>query len=422
MKARRLLDDCFLHDAERLKHEEAIALIRERIACVADVERVPLGEAAGRVAAEEVKAPRDVPGFANAAVDGYAFAHASLSRHQTRLKVVARTAAGQDAIRALRPGEAVRIFTGAVMPEGADTCIMQEDVEVSGDDIMVPQGVKPGANRRKAGEDMQAGEAIALRGMRLRPQEIAALAAAGIEEVDCFAPLKVGLMSTGNEIVRPGEALKAAQVYDSNHFMLRALLQRTGAQIDDFGIIGDERRAVEQAIERAARQCDLVFSTGGASRGEADHVISAIQERGVLHGWQLAVKPGRPLGMGQIGDTVFLALPGNPVAVFVTFLLYGLPVMARLQGMNWQAPKRYGVRAGFSFPRKKQGRREFWRGWIEETQHGPRLQKFARDGSGLISGLRQATGLIEVKEEVTEVEEGNMLDFIPFTEFGIDPR
>jgi molybdopterin molybdotransferase len=421
MKGPRLLDDCFLHDADRLRHEEALALIRERVACVADRERVPLEEASGRVLAEEVTAPRDVPGFTNAAVDGYAFAHASLASGQTRLKVVGRAAAGEAAAGALRPGEAVRIFTGAAMPEGADTCVMQEDVEVAGDDIIVPRGIKPFANRRRAGEDMQAGEIIVARGARLRPQDIAALAAAGVVEVECFMPLRVGLISTGHELVRPGTELEAAQVYDSNHFMLRALLKGTGAEVLDFGIIEDERSAVDSAIAKAAMRSDLVFSTGGASRGEADHVIKAIQARGVLHGWQLAVKPGRPFGIGQIGDTVFLALPGNPVAVFVTFLLYGLPVLAQLQGMNWRAPQRYGVKAGFSFPQKKQGRREFWRGWIEETAEGPRLRKFARDGSGLISGLRQATGLIEVREDVGAVREGDVLDFIPFTEFGIAP-
>lgn len=421
MKARRLLDDCFLHDAERLKHEEAIALILERVTCVAEQKRVSLKEASGRVLAEDVTAPRDVPGFANAAVDGYAFAHSSLSGGQTRLRVVGRAAAGDHEVPALRPGEALRIFTGAIMPEGSDTCVMQEDVALEGETIVMPKGVKPFANRRKAGEDMKAGEAIVRRGARLRPQDIAALAAAGVAEVECFAPLKIGLISTGDELVRPGEMLKRAQVYDSNHFMLHALLQGTEAEIDDFGIIGDERAAVDAAIEKAAERCHLVFSTGGASRGEADHVIKAIQARGVLHGWQLAVKPGRPLGIGQIGDTVFLALPGNPVAVFVTFLLYGLPVLARLQGMNWLAPQRYGVRAGFSFAQKKQGRREFWRGWVEDTAQGPRLKKFARDGSGLISGLQQARGLIEVGEDVTEVREGDMLDYIPFTEFGIDP-
>jgi molybdopterin molybdotransferase len=421
MKARRLVDDCFLNDGERLTHEEAIALIRERVSAVADVESVALMEASERVLAEDRSAPRDVPAFANAAVDGYAFAHASLGRGQTRLEVVARAAAGQEAKRALRPGEAIRIFTGAALPEGADSCVMQEDVEVEGRDIIVPHGIKPGANRRKAGEDMKAGEVIAKRGMRLRPQDIAALAAAGVEDVKCFAPLTVGLISTGNELVRPGAAQGPVQVYDSNHFMLRALLKRMGARTQDFGIIGDEAAAVEKAIAEAAERCDLVFSTGGASRGEADHVIKAIQEKGVVHGWQLAVKPGRPLGIGQIGDAVFLALPGNPVAVFVTFLLYGLPVLARLQGMNWRAPQRYGLKAGFSLPQKKQGRREFWRGWIEETAEGQRLKKFARDGSGLISGLRQATGLIEVPEAVTEVRDGDMLDFLPFTEFGIDP-
>jgi molybdopterin molybdotransferase len=421
MKSRRLLDDCFLHDAERLRHEDALALIRERVSCVAKVEPVPLAQASGRILAEEIKAPRDVPGFTNAAVDGYAFAHASLVSGRTRLRVVARAAAGEAEAAALQPGEALRIFTGAVMPEGADTCIMQEDVEVEGHDIIVPKGIKPFANRRMAGEDMKAGERIVAGGQRLRPQDVAALASAGVEAVRCFAPLQVGLISTGHEIVRPGTALKPSQVYDSNHFMLRALLQRTGAQILDFGIIEDERAAVDAAIAEAAGHCDLVFSTGGASRGEADHVIKAVQAKGVLYGWQLAVKPGRPLGIGQIDDTVFLALPGNPVAVFVTFLLYGLPVLGQLQGMNWRVPQRYGVKAGFSFAKKKQGRREFWRGWIEETAQGPRLKKFARDGSGLISGLRQAMGLIEVLEDITQVREGDVLNYIPFTEFGIDP-
>jgi len=421
MRGRQLLDDCFLHDGERLKHAEALALIRDKVRCVTKVESVPLVEAAGRIAAQDIKAPRDVPGFTNAAVDGYAFAHASLKNGPTRLKVVARAAAGEAAAAALRPGEALRIFTGAVMPEGTDTCIMQEDVDVEGHDIIVPKGVKPFANRRRAGEDMQAGETIVERGQRLRPQDIAALAAAGVEEIRCHVPLKVGLISTGHELVRPGRALKPSQVYDSNHFMLSALLKRTGAETHDFGIAADDRSAVDKTITEAAAHSDLVFSTGGASRGEADHVIQAIGARGVLHGWQLAVKPGRPLGIGQIGDTIFLALPGNPVAVFVTFLLYGLPVMGQLQGMSWRIPQRYGVKAGFSFPKKKEGRREFWRGWIEATEEGPRLQKFARDGSGLISGLRQAMGLIEVREDVTEVREGDVLDYIPFTEFGIDP-
>jgi molybdopterin molybdotransferase len=421
VSARVLVDDCFLHDRERLTHDEAISLIMERVGAVAGVETVALEHAARRILAEDVAAPRDVPGFTNAAVDGYAFAHASLGASDTRLKVTMRIAAGEEIKGGLKSGEAARIFTGARLPEGADTCVMQEDVRIEGEEIAVPGGIKRHANRRKAGEDVKAGEKVVARGTALRPQEIAAIASTGAGSVKCFERLKVALISTGNELVRPGENLRRSGVYDSNHFMLRALLAITGAEIDDFGIVADERSAVDAAISEAARRCDAIFSTGGASRGEADHIVQAILDMGVLHGWQLAVKPGRPLAMGQIGDKVFLGLPGNPVAVFVTFLLYGLPVLARLQGKSWQPPQRYPLRAGFSFRGKKQDRREFWRGWVEAREEGPRVHKFERDGSGLISGLRQASGFIEVPEHITDIEEGDLVAFIPFTEFGLSP-
>jgi molybdopterin molybdotransferase len=419
MKARKLLDDCFLHDAERLKHEDAMRLIRQRVRRVSDIETVPLEKAAARIIAQDWAAPRDIPLFTNSAVDGYAFAHASLGAGETRLQVVMRAAAGDRARGKIGRGEAVRIFTGAPLPEGADSCIMQEDVKVEGDWIIVPPGLKLGANRRKAGEDAAAGAVVVRRGMRLRPQEIAAVASTGASAIPCYASLRAGLISTGNELVRPGEALSSSGVYDSNHSMLRGLLAGSGAQVKDLGIVADERQAVDAAIQSAARQCDIVFSTGGASRGEADHVVKALAQQGVVHGWQLAVKPGRPLAIGQIGDTVFMALPGNPVAVFVTFLLYGLPVLSLLQGESWREPQRYPLRTGFAYAGKKTGRREFWRGWIEESSEGPRLKKFERDGSGLISGLTRATGLIEVPEEVSEIAEGDFLGYIPFTEFGL---
>jgi molybdopterin molybdotransferase len=285
----------------------------------------------------------------------------------------------------------------------------------------VPPGLKSGANRRRAGEDLKKGETVVRRGDRLRPQEIAAIASTGRAEVDCFEPLRVGLLSTGNELVRPGAELRHGHVYDSNHSMLRGLIAASGAEAVDFGIAPDNEASVKRMVEAAGEQCHVIITTGGASRGEADHIVSTIMTMGVLYAWQLAVKPGRPLAMGQIGDKVFLGLPGNPVAVFVTYLLYVQPVLARLQGMTWRAPQRYPIAAGFTVNKKKTGRREFWRGWIETGENGTRVKKFARDGSALISGLREATGLIEVKEEVSEVREGDVVDFIPFTEFGILP-
>lgn len=418
---RKLLDDCFLHDRDRLRHDDAIALIGERLSPVAEPESVALADAHGRILAEGIFAPRNVPDFTNAAVDGYAFAHASLRTGETRLRVTQRVAAGPRAGERLKPGEAARIFTGAALPEGADTCIMQEDVPVHGDSVIIPAGVMRGINTRKAGEDLKAGDAAAAEGMRLRPQDVAAIASTGRELIACRRRLRVALISTGDEIVRPGRPLAPGQVYDANHHLLTGLLAAADAESIDLGIIADDEGAVRSAIARAAQDCDVILSTGGASRGEADHIVGAIQSLGTLHAWQLAVKPGRPLAMGQIADTVFFGLPGNPVAAFVTFLLYVQPMLARLQGARWQPPRRYAIPAGFGMAKKKPDRREFWRGWIEIDSGRPVLQKFARDGSGLISGLTKAEGLIEVLEETTAVAEGDLLNYIPFSEFGLAP-
>ena len=422
MNQRRLLDDCFLHDRDRLRHADALKLLDDRLTPVAGIEDVALDSALGRVLAEDIVAPRPIPAFANSAVDGYAFAHASLGSDPTRLRLTGRAAAGHATAEPLGPGEAARIFTGAVMPEGADSCIMQEDVEAAGEFVILPPGLKPGANTRKAGEDLQAGEIAARAGARLRPQELAAIASTGRDRIRCYRPLRIALVSTGDEIVRPGAPLAHGQVYDSNHSLLLGLLHTVAAEPVDYGVLPDDAAAVRDGVGRAAVECDVILSTGGASRGEADHIVSTIQDLGTLHAWQIAVKPGRPLAVGQIGDTVFFGLPGNPVAVFVTFLLYARPMLARLQGAQWHEPRRFPLPAGFAMPNKKAGRREFWRGWIEEECGRPVLRKFARDGSALISGLRQAEGLIEVAEEVTNVEPGDTLNFIPFTEFGLPPR
>jgi molybdopterin molybdotransferase len=419
--SRKLLDDCFLHDKDRLRHDDAVALILERLSCVAGVESVGLEHAHGRVLAQAITSPRNIPGFNNAAVDGYAFRGGDLvADADTRLDVVMRVAAGHQPQGTLGPGQAARIFTGAVMPEGADTCVMQEDASVEGNQVVIPQGLKPGANTRKAGEDVKAGEAMLDPGERLRPQDIAAIASTGSNRIDVRQRLKVALISTGDEVVRPGNPLVDGQVYDSNHHLLRGLLQTVGAQAVDYGVIADRREDVETAVAGAASACDVILTTGGASRGEADFIVETIQKLGSLHAWQLAVKPGRPLAMGQVGDCVFFGLPGNPVAAFVTFLLYAQPMFARLQGARWQQPQRFPLPAGFGIGKKKTDRREFWRGWIENTASGPVLRKFERDGSGLISGLRQAGGLIEVPEEACAVAEGDLLGFIPFSEFGIN--
>ena len=425
---RRLLDDCFLHDLDRLRHAEALAILRERIVPVAGQESVALGEAHARILARSVAASQNVPLADNSAVDGYAFLHERyLSAGDGLLPVSARIAAGHPLEAPLAAGSAARIFTGALMPEGADTVAMQEDCEVTERDgrtfVHIPPGLKPGANRRRAGEDLKAGEMLVAAGTRLRPQDIAAIASTGADRVEVFRKLRVALVSSGDELRRPGVPLPAGGVYDSNHFLLSGLVAASGVEVSDLGILPDRAEAVQAALSAAALTHDVIVTTGGASRGEEDHFVSAIDELGSRHMWQLAIKPGRPMNFGRIGDCVTLGLPGNPVAAMVCGLLYVLPVLSALGGGAFFEPVRYQIPAAFSVPKKKPDRREFYRGILDRDANGRTVvRKFARDGSGLITSLREADGLIEIPEEVTSIAEGQPVDFISFGDYGLAAR
>jgi molybdopterin molybdotransferase len=424
---KKLLDDCFLSDRARLRHDEALAILRARIGAVVGRERLALPAALNRVLAEAAIAPQNVPAHTNAAVDGYSFAAADYRLDAaTTLALSGRAAAGHPRAGVPPPGSAVRIFTGAVMPAGHDTVAMQEDartaVENGRDVVTIPSGLKPQANVRKAGEDVKAGETVLGPGAVLRPQDLGALAALGLAEVTCFARLKVALLASGDEIVRPPSALKAGQVYDANTPMLLGLIAGAGATAVDLGVLPDDAATVRQRLAEAAAAYDVIVTSGGASLGEEDHMVAALDALGKRHLWQLAIKPGRPMTFGQIGDAIVVGLPGNPVAVFVCFLLYVWPLLRRLGGAPWPEPRRFLLPARFDFPARKIGRREFWRGSLVAEPQGLAVAKFPRDGSGLISGLRAADGLIEIPEDVSGVAWGDPVAFLPFSEFGISAR
>jgi molybdopterin molybdotransferase len=420
----KLIDDCFVLDKDRLPHAEAIAILKSRVRPVVGVEQVKLAEAAWRFLAEAIVSPRAIPAHDNAAVDGYAFAHAAYDQDQgARFKVVDQAAAGHPFNETPTRGNAVRIFTGAVMPQGLDTVAMQEDVrlEQKGDELwaLIPGGLKAGANRRLAGEDAQAGALLLETGARLRPQDVASAAATGLGRLPCYAKLKVAILSTGDEILRPGESFSPGKVYDANAPMLQGLVQAAGAEAIDLGVLPDKAELVKSALADAARAYDAIVISGGASQGAEDHVVNSLDAIGKRHLWQIAIKPGRPMSFGQIGDCVVLGLPGNPVAVFVCFLFYVRPVLTRLAGGGWPEPHRFPLPAAFS-QKKKVGRREFWRAKLTKGRDGgPQVIKFQRDGSGLISSLREAEGLIEVAEDVAEINQGDLVDFIPFSSFGL---
>ncbi len=417
--------DCFAHDGEMMTHAEALALLKARLQPVTATQTVPLAQAHGRYLAESITAPRPVPAHTNAAMDGYAFAFADYDPERgARLPVSGRIAAGHPLAEPPKPGTALRIFTGAPMPDPLDTVAMQEVVKISEADgqswVHLPPGLHQGDNRRLAGEDVAQGEELLGPHRRLRPQDIGAIASTGKGEVQVYRPLEVAVFSTGDEIIRPGTPLAPGQVYDSNAAMLQGLVAATGARCHDLGVLPDDPQKLRAALTEAAGRYHMLITSGGVSLGEEDHVVAIIRELGSLHMWRLAIKPGRPLAFGQMGQALFLGLPGNPVAAYVCFLLYCWPMMVRLGGGDWPEPRRYPLPAAFDIPKKKTGRREFLRGILETDEAGRLVvKKFARDGSGLITSLREAHGLIEIPEDVSQVKRGETVAFLPFGEFGL---
>jgi molybdopterin molybdotransferase len=417
----KLADDCFVTDRPRMTHAEALALLAARVRPMTRAESVPLAETAGRILAAPILALRPIPAHTNSAVDGYAFAFSDYdATGGAAFGVAGRAAAGHPMQSSPAPRAAVRIFTGAALPAPLDTVAMQEDVQVEGDRVLIPPGLKRGANVRQAGEDVQAGEQLFAAGHVLRPQDLAALASVGLGEAPCFGRLKVGVLSTGDEVVRPPAPLGPGQVYDANAPMILALAGGAGAEPRDLGVIPDDAGLVRERLQQAARTHDVLITSGGASRGEEDHVVATLDAIGKRHLWQIAIKPGRPMTFGQIGDCVFIGLPGNPVAVFVCFLLYAWPMLRRLGGADWPEPRRLKLNSATAIA-KKAGRREYWRGMLRDAPSGE-VEKFARDGSGLITSLRVSDGLIEAAEDVTDIRAGDEVTFIPFSEYGLPVR
>jgi molybdopterin molybdotransferase len=417
----QLTDDCFAFNGPLLPVADAERLIAGRIVPVNGRETVALGEAQGRVLANDIIAPINVPPFDNSAVDGYAVRAGGLAPHgETRLAIVDRVAAGHASSRVAKTGEAVRIFTGAPMPEGADTVFMQEDCRIEGDCVIVPPGLKLGANRRFAGEDMRAGVLALPAGRRLSVQHVALAAALGITRLDVRRRVRVALFSTGDEIVEPGAVLPRAALYDSNRFLLAGLLARYGVEVTDLGILTDDPRELARGLASAAGNHDLVLTSGGVSTGEADHVREAVESVGSLVFWRVAIKPGRPVAMGVLRGSgsgegaAFVGLPGNPVAVFVTFVRVVRPLLLRLAGASPEPLVAMPVRATFSY-KKRAGRREYVRVALRTASDGViEAVKHTQDGAGILTSLTETDGLAELPEDVVKVEPGETVGFLSY--------
>ena len=378
-------------------------------------ERIATLEANGRVLAEALTSHIDVPSADNTQMDGYAVRAADCAGGSATLKVTQRIPAGQVG-QHLAPGCAARIFTGAMIPEGADAVVMQEQCEAAGDSVIVGHTPQVGEWIRRRGEDIVKGAVILTPGTRLRSQEMGLAASVGLAQLTVFRKLRVAVFFTGDELVMPGEALPAGAIYNSNRFVVRALLENLGCELTDLGIVPDTLAATREALRSAAAGHDLIITSGGVSVGEEDHIKPAVEAQGRLNLWQIAVKPGKPLAFGEVdregGTAFFLGLPGNPVSSFITFLLFVRPFILRLQGVaNVQPPRGYAMRADFNWP-KADRRNEFLRARINDAGG---LELFANQGSGVLTSTVWGDGLIDNPPGQTIVA-GDSVRFIPFSD------
>lgn len=400
------------YDPNSLPVEKARELIARYLEPITARERIHVRSALGRILAEDVISPLNVPAHDNSAMDGYAVRFADLQASgETVLKVIGTAFAGAPFRGTLRPGECVRIMTGGVIPEGADTIVMQEHVRVEGDRVVVGPGHRKGQNLRRAGEDLAAGQIALRRGALLRPAEIGLIASLGIPEVTVYRRLRVAFFSTGDELVSIGTAPQEGQIFDSNRYTIYGMLQRLGCEVYDMGVVRDDPVLLERAFAEAAASADVVITSGGVSVGEADFVKDLLNKLGEVVFWKIAMKPGRPLAYGRIGSAHFFGLPGNPVSVMVTFYQFVRDALLKLSGQD-PVPALPSFRVPCtSSLRKTPGRTEFQRGILSRDDAGNWSVRVTGDqGSGILRSMVEANCFIILPTDQGNVPPGTLVD------------
>lgn len=402
---------CDTHGQILLPVDQAIAELLTRVPSTLPRERVALSMAAGRVLAEDVRAPWPMPAWDNSAMDGYALRAADVPAQGAWLPLAGRIAAGDSAMHALPPGHAVRIFTGAPLPPGADSVVAQEQAEKEGAAVRLP-ATELGSHVRRCGEEFAADSCVLEAGRRLRPQELGLLASLGVAEVLVYRRLRVCLLSSGNELREPGEALQAGQIYNANRYSIAAILRGLGCEVNDNVLLIDDLDASCAALRLAAAQCDVLISTGGVSVGEEDHLKNAVSELGELQLWRLAIQPGKPLAFGHVCGTPWIGLPGNPAAAFITALVVARPYLLRAQGCREVMPQPLRIAAGFTW-NKINNRRQYLRARLQLSDGQLCAVPHAKQGSAMLTAACWADGLAIVECQRT-LNEGELIDFLPF--------
>lgn len=375
--------------------DEAIAELLSQAPSPPPAEWVPLAQALGRTLAEPVHAPRPMPAWDNSAMDGYALRAADLPDAGGLLPLAGRIAAGDAALEALPTGHAVRIFTGAPLPPGADSVVPQEVARLEGEGVWLP-ACTSGDHVRRRGEEFEQGAGVLQAGQRLRAPELGLLASLGVARVAVYRRLRIGLLSSGNELREPGEPLHPGQIYDANRYSLTAVLRGWGMEVDDCGVLADELGASRDALSLAASRWDVLISSGGVSVGEEDHLKQAVRELGGLHLWRLAIQPGKPFAFGNVRGTPWLGLPGNPVAALLTALVVARPFLLAAQGRRVVLPRSVSLPAGFNWL-KANGRRQYLRARLEPVAGELRAVLHAHQGSAMLGAMSWAEGLAVVE-------------------------
>jgi molybdopterin molybdotransferase len=415
----QLLDPCSSdpHGEPTLPLEEALEKMMAEARPVAGSETLPLRAALGRVLARDVASEVDVPSHTNSAMDGYAVRAADLaSDSAVELRVLGTAWAGRPFPEPIGPGECARIMTGASIPAGADTVVIQENAERHGDRVAIGPGHRAGQNVRLAGEDVRAGAAALRKDIALAPAHLGLLASVGVEQVTVRRRPAVAFFSTGDELRNPGESLAAGQIYDSNRFTIHGMLERLGIDTLDMGIIPDDREEIRQAFSEAARRADAIITSGGVSVGEADFVTETLREMGTVGFWKVAIKPGRPIAFGKIEDKLFFGLPGNPVSVMATFYQLVRPVLLRLRGEATPAPEVLVKAECRARLRKKPGRMEFQRGVLSRDGDGKYIvDTTGHQGAGVLRSMAEANCFIVLPLDGDTVMPGDEVDVQPFS-------
>lgn len=408
-------NDCFAMPpgVKWLPVDEAIYRIQSNLEPIGKTEEITLGEASGRVLAESILACRDNPAMSNSAVDGFGFSFASLSSKNELELEEGYIAPGIIPDEPVPMGKARRILTGAPLPKGVDTVQLKEFSKIQGNLLQFDYKPKKGANTRLAGEDITVGDLLFAKGHRIRTHDIATLVAAGIDTIKVHPRLRVGVLSTGNELLQAGSSSDPAKVFDANRPMILALIDKFGFTPVDLGMVRDNRKEVRAKLDEGASSCDLILTSGGASSGREDYISDLLTREGDLNFWRIAIKPGRPLALARWQSTVIFGLPGNPIAAFVCSLIFGYPAMQILSGQEWKPPVGFMIPAAFQ-KSKKAGRREYLRA---RSNKAGQVEVFGSEGSGLTTSLAWSEGLVELGDDIRQIEKGALVKYYPYSSF-----